>query len=135
VLGVGASVHYERFFDHHTKFDTDLSQSTKNQAFYRLRYTDPEVFDPRYLFRGFIQYENDRTARFFGLGAASREGDETNYTLRQFGGEITFGRRLFPELIASWTERIRHVAIRRGAVDSLPFLQDQFTEIPGEDGS
>lgn len=135
VLGVGASVHYERFFDHHTKFDTDLSQSTENQAFYRLRYFDPELFNPRYLVRGYIQYENDRTARFFGLGAASREQDETNYTLRQLGGEMTFGRRLFPELIASWTERIRHVAIRRGAVDSLPFLQDQFTGIPGEHGS
>jgi outer membrane protein assembly factor BamA len=135
LLGAAGSVHYERFFDHDMKFDTDLAQSTRNQAFYRLRYATPTLFDPRYLFRGFGLYENDRTARFFGIGANSSEQDQTNYTLRQVGGEAQFGRRLMPELIASLTERLRSVTIRRGAVDSLPFLQDVFADIPGEDGS
>jgi outer membrane protein assembly factor BamA len=137
ILGVAGSVHYERFFglNRETKFETDFSQSTKNQAFYRLRYTAPQAFDPRYLFHGYIEYENDRTARFYGLGANSREENESNYTLRQFGGQLTFGRQLLPELIVSFTERLRHVTIRRGAVDSLPFLQDVFTGIPGETGS
>ena len=135
LLGVAGSVHYERFFDHNTKFDTDVSQSTRNQAFYRLRYVDPNLRGPRYRFEGFALYENDRTARFYGIGANSLESNETNYTLRQGGGEVTFGRRLMPELTASLTERLRSVTIRRGAVDSLPFLQDVFTDIPGEDGS
>src|ERR671923_932232 len=135
LLGAAASVHYERFFDHETKFDTDLAESTRNQAFFRLRYANPTLLDPRYLFRGFGLYENDRTARFFGIGAKSSEQDQTNYTLRQVGGEAQFGRRLMPELIVSLTERLRSVTIRRGAVDSLPFLQDVFTDIPGEDGS
>jgi outer membrane protein assembly factor BamA len=135
LLGAAGSVHYERFFADQAKFDTDISQSTQNQAFYRLRYADLSIRDPRYLFEGFGLYENDRTARFFGIGAKSREPDETNYTLRQVGGEVTFGRRLLPELIASLTERLRHVTIRRGAVDSLPFLKDMFTGVPGDDGS
>jgi outer membrane protein assembly factor BamA len=135
LLGVAGSVHYERFFADQAKFDTDLSQSTRNQAFYRLRYADLNLRDPRYLFEGFGLYENDRTARFFGIGADSREQDETNYTLRQVGGEVTFGRRLMPELIASLTERLRYVTIRRGAVDSLPFLKDVFTDVPGDGGS
>ena len=135
LLGAAGSVHYERFFADQAKFDTDVAQSTRNQAFYRLRYATPTLFDPRYLFRGFGLYENDRTARFFGIGANSSEQDETNYTLRQVGGELKFGQRLMPELIASLTERLRSVTIRRGAVDSLPFLQDVFTEVPGEDGS
>jgi outer membrane protein assembly factor BamA len=135
LLGAAGSVHYEHFFDRETKFDTDLSQSTRNQAFYRLRGFEPTLFDPRYLLQGFVLYENDRTARFFGIGANSLEQDQTNYTLRQGGGEVKFGRRLRPELIASLTERIRSVTIRPGAVDSLPFLQDVFTDVPGEDGS
>jgi hypothetical protein len=135
LLGAAGSVHYERFFIDQAKFDTDVSQSTQNQAFYRLRYADLKLRDPRYLFEGFGVYENDRTARFFGIGANSREPDEANYTLRQVGGEVTFGRRLRPELIASLTERLRHVTIRRGAVDSLPFLKDVFTGVPGDDGS
>jgi hypothetical protein len=120
LLGAAASVHYERFFAYETKFDTDISQSTQNQAFYRLRYSSPTVFDPRYLFQGFGLYENDRTARFYGIGAESREQNETNYTLRQVGGELTFGRRLKPELIASVTERLRYVTLRRGCVHGCP---------------
>jgi outer membrane protein assembly factor BamA len=135
LLGVAGSVHYERFFDHETKFDLDVSQSTRNQAFYRLRYSDPSWLDPRYLVHGFVLYENDRTARFFGIGARSRERDESNYTLRQVGGELTVGRRLRSELIASLTERLRHVRIRRGAVDSLPFVKEVFADVPGEDGA
>jgi len=135
LLGAAGSAHYERFFDHETKFDADVSQSTENQAFYRLRYADPTLLDPRYVFEGFGLYENDRTARFFGIGANSRERDETNYTLRQVGGQVQFGRRLMPALIASLTERLRYVAIRRGAVESLPFLKDVFTAVPGDDES
>jgi outer membrane protein assembly factor BamA len=135
VLGFGASVHYEYFFDLHTKFDTDVSQSTKNQAFYRLRYYDPELFDPRVRFRGWVEYENDRTARFFGIGTTSREDEEANYTLRQWGGELSFGWRLQPHLIASLTERLRQVTIRPGAVDNLPYLKDVFRDIPGENGA
>jgi outer membrane protein assembly factor BamA len=135
LLGAAASLHYERYFDHDTKFDTDLADSTRNQAFFRLRYANPTLLDPRYLFRGFGLYENDRTARFFGIGANSSEDDETNYTLRQVGGELMFGRRLMPELIVSLTERVRSVSIRRGAVDSLPFLQEAFTDVPGENGA
>jgi outer membrane protein assembly factor BamA len=135
LLGAAGSVHYERFFADRAKFDTDVSQSTQNQAFYRLRYADLNLPDPRYLFEAFGLYENDRTARFFGIGANSREKNETNYTLRQVGGEVTFGRRLMPALIASLTERLRHVTIRRGAVDSLPFLKDVFADVPGDDGS
>jgi outer membrane protein assembly factor BamA len=135
LLGATGSAHYERFLADQAKFDADVAQSTRNQAFYRLRYADLNLRDPRYLFEGFGLYENDRTARFFGIGPNSLESNETNYTLRQVGGEVTFGRRLIPELIASLTERLRSVSIRRGAVDSLPFLQDVFTDVPGEDGS
>jgi outer membrane protein assembly factor BamA len=134
LLGAQGSVHYERFFADRAKFDTDVSQSTENQAFYRLRYADLTLADPRYLFEGFGLYENDRTARFFGIGPHSFERNETNYTLRQVGGEITFGRRLIPALIASLTERLRYVDIHHGAVVSL-LLKDVFTDVPGEDGS
>ena len=135
LLGAMGSAHYERFLPDEAKFDTDVAQSTRNQAFYRLRYADLNLRGPRYLFEGFGLYENDRTARFYGIGANSLDANESNYTLRQVGGEATFGRRLLPELIASLTERLRSVSIRRGAVDSLPFLQDVFTDVPGEDGA
>jgi outer membrane protein assembly factor BamA len=135
LLGAAGSVHYEHFFARERKMDTDVSQSTENQAFYRLRYADPGFFDPRHPVQGFGEYENDRTARFFGIGANSREQNETNYTLRQVGGEVKVGRRLMPEMIASLTERLRYVTIRQGVVESLPFLKDVFPDVPGENGT
>jgi outer membrane protein assembly factor BamA len=135
LLGVAASVHYEQFFAHDTKFDTDFSQSTENQALYRLRYFNPELADQRYYLQGQLSYDNDRTARFFGLGAASRKEDQSNYTLSEFLGRFTFGQWLQPDLLASLTERFRNVNIRPGAVTSLPFLQNAFTDVPGENGA
>src|SRR5688572_9384833 len=46
-----------------------------------LRYDNPNRRDLRYLLQGFGLYENDRTARFFGIRANSGEQDETNYSL------------------------------------------------------
>jgi hypothetical protein len=46
-----------------------------------LRYDNPNLRDLRYFLQAFGLYENDRTARFFGIGANSGEQDETNYSL------------------------------------------------------
>jgi len=115
-------------------FVFDASQSTENQARYRTRYSDFGPAARRYLFEGEAHFRNDRTARFFGLGTQSHKEEESNYTLRELGVQFILGRRLNSELIASLTERIRHVTIRRGAVDSLPFLRETFADVPGENG-
>ncbi|MBI3328593.1 MAG: BamA/TamA family outer membrane protein [Nitrospinae bacterium] len=135
LLGVGAAVHYERFLTRDVMYMLDAYQTAKNQADYRVRYLNYHLAEGGYLFEGEVEYENDRTARFFGLGASSQAKHETNYTARDIGGRFTLGRRLTLELVASLTERIHHVTIRRGAVTSLPFLQDEFTDVPGEEGS
>lgn len=135
ILGVGAAVYYQRFLERDATYTILGAQSTENQARYRVTYLNPSLAQRRYLFDGTLEYENDRTARFFGLGAASRRQDQTNYTSRDAGGHVTFGRWLRPELIASLTERIRHVSIDRGVVKSLPFIRDAFMDVPGEEGS
>ncbi len=135
IVGFGGAVYYQRFFDRDVSYVIDASQSTENQARYRMRYINVRPMPQNYVFEGEAHYRNDRTARFFGLRAQSHKEDEANYTLRDLGGGFTLGRRLWPELTASLTERIRHVTIRRGAVDTLPFLKDRFVDVPGEDGS
>ncbi len=134
ILGAGGAVHFERFLGRDARYTIDASQTTKNQAGYHVRYFNYALAERRYLFEGEVGYENDRTARFFGLGAESRHKDQTNYTSREIGGRFTLGRWLTPELVASLTERIYHAAILRGAVTSLPFLRDEFVDVPGEDG-
>jgi Omp85 superfamily domain len=135
VLGFRAAVYYERLLAPDEDYTFFASQSTKNQANYEVTYSNRALVQRRYFFDGRLGYANDRTARFFGLGAGSRKQDETNYTLRSIGGAVTLGWWVTPTLRLSLTERIRFADIERGAVTSLPFLRDKFKGVPGEKGS
>ena len=67
-----------------------------------MNYSNFHLVQQRYLFDGKLEYNNDRTARFFGLGATSREQDETNYTLREVHGRFTLGRWVRPALVGTF---------------------------------
>lgn len=135
LLGFSGAVYYQRLLTADEGYTLFASQSTQNQAEYEVTYSNPALAHRRYFFDGKLGYENNRTARFFGLGAGSRKQDETNYTLRDIGGSATFGWWVMPALRLSLTERLRSVHIERGAETSLPFLRDKFKGLPGEKGS
>jgi outer membrane protein assembly factor BamA len=127
-------VYYQHLLTPDETYTFYASQSTGNQADYAVNYANFDLAQQRYCFEGRLEYSNDRTARFFGLGPNSRKEDETNYTLREAVGLFTLGRRLIPDLVLSLSERIRYVTIAQGAVTSLPFLGDVFKGLPGEEG-
>ncbi len=135
LLGTGGTVYYRRILTEDESYAFFASHSTRNQANYTVNYSNFRLAQQRYLFDGQLEYNNDRTARFFGLGAGSRQKDETNYTLGEVRGSFTLGRRVLPALVAALTERVRYVTIGRGAATSLPFLQDVFLGVPGAEGA
>jgi outer membrane protein assembly factor BamA len=135
LLGFTGAVYYQRLLTPDEGYTLYASQSTENQADYEVTYVHPALAQRRYFFEARLGYENNRTARFFGLGAGSRKHDETNYTLRDVGGAVTFGWWLMPALRFSLTERLRLVHIDRGIETSLPFLRDKFRGLAGEKGS
>src|SRR5215471_8441758 len=135
LLGFSGAVYYQRLLAPDESYTIYASQSTENQADYEVTYSNPALAQRRYFFDGRLGYENNRTARFFGLGADSRKQDETNFTLRDIGGAVTFGWWLMPALRFSLTDRLRLVDIGHGVVTSLPFLGDKFKDLPGVQGS
>ena len=135
LLGFTGAVYYQRLLTPDEGYTLFASQSTQNQAEYEVTYSNPALAHRRYFFDGRLGYENNRTARFFGLGAGSRKQDETNYTLRDVGASVTFGWWVMPALRLSLTERLRSVHIDRGIETSLPFLRDKFKGLPGDKGS
>jgi len=135
LLGFRGAVYYQRLLTPDEGYTLFASQSTQNQAEYEVTYSNPALAHRRYFFDGRLGYENNRTARFFGLGAGSRKQDETNYTLRDVGASVTFGWWVMPALRLSLTERLRSVHIDRGIETSLPFLRDKFKGLPGDKGS
>ena len=134
LIGTSGIVYYRRLLTADESYTFYASHSTQNQASYTVNYSNFHLVQQRYLFDGKLEYNNDRTARFFGLGATSREQDETNYTLREVHGRFTLGRWVLPALAVALTERVRYVTIGRGVETSLPFLQDVFRGVPGAEG-
>ena len=134
LLGARGSAYYQYLLTPDETYTFYASQSTGNQADYAVNYANVDLAQQRYRFEGRLEYSNDRTARFFGLGPSSRKEDETNYTSREAVGLFTLGRRIIPDLMLSLTERVRYVTIDQGAVTSIPFLKDVFKGLPGEEG-
>ena len=135
LLGFGGAVYYQHLLTHDAGYTLFASQSTRNQAEYEVGYVHPALVQGRYFFDGKLDYTNDRTTRFFGLGAGSRKQDETTYTSREVVGSVTLGWWVRRPLMISLTERLRSVSISRGIETSLPFLRDKFMGLPGEKGA
>lgn len=82
-------------------------------------------------FEGRLLFDRDPTERFFGLGNGSRSGNETNYTFEQEAVTARFGLNFSRQLQLALDLRPRLVDIRRGAVDSLPYVGTSFPQLPG----
>lgn len=76
----------------------------------------------------------DATKRFFGLGAETKEDDETDYELTETGVEGDFGYRFWDVLRLSGTARYRRTKVDRGDLDDLPNTVDVFPTLNGVDG-
>jgi len=89
----------------------------------------------QYSLEGNVGFFKNGTARFFGLGNQTRENQETNYTDRELLGFITGGLYVGPGRRLTWTERLRNVEVRVGAVPNIPYTQSVFPEIKGTGGA
>jgi outer membrane protein assembly factor BamA len=73
------------------------------------------------------------TARFFGLGQATSESAQTNYTAREGRINWRFGIHVNEVTQISVGQRFRQVSLQQGATD-LPFTGDEFPTVPGVQG-
>jgi len=88
----------------------------------------------KYSFEGNVGFFKNATARFFGIGPTTTEGQETNYTDRELLGFITAGIYVGPGRRVLLTERLRNVEIQPGGIPDLPFTQSVFSGIKGTGG-
>jgi len=89
----------------------------------------------RYSLEAGAGFFKNATARFFGLGNAAPESNETNYTDRELYGFITGGVYVGPSTRVTWTERLRNVEIQPGGIPDLPFTPSVFPSIKGTGGA
>ena len=96
-------------------------------------YADPAFSQGRYSVNFGASFFKNATARFFGLGEATSESAETNYTDREARVNWRFGVHINEVTQVSVGQRFRQVSLQRGGTD-LPFTGNQFPSVAGVQG-
>jgi outer membrane protein assembly factor BamA len=117
------------------KWSIVLGKSEKIDQDYELRYEDNAFWQGRARLFADAEFEDDSTERFFGFGNSSSEKEESNYTARHFDFVTWLAYRLQPTLSFTYQTRVRWFRVRKGGVDSLPFIGVEHPGTPGLDGA
>ena len=96
-------------------------------------YADPAFSHGRYSLNFGASFFKNATSRFFGLGQATSESEQTNYTAREGRMNWRFGVYANEVTQISIGQRFRDVSLQKGATN-LPFTVDQFPTVDGVQG-
>lgn len=134
--GVTASL-YGAFYPSSSRYwEANLSQSAKVNFDYEIKGRDKTFMNEKLELNAFFFAYADGSARFFGFQARTPQQQETDYNDQEIGFNISAGYEIFKHLQVVIGERYRDVNIHKGAVKSVPFIRDRFTEaqVPGING-
>jgi len=117
LLAYPAEGHHYRLTSH---------QSTGDNAFHELAYVRDtrQARDWGYACR--VYYDADISPRFYGFGNTSNEDDETSYTYRRTGGQVSLSHRLTDHLEVSWSEDLHSTHLSNKHLPNLPATIDLF---------
>jgi outer membrane protein assembly factor BamA len=96
-------------------------------------YADPAFSQGRYSLNFGASFFKNATSRFFGLGEATSEPQQTNYTAREGRINWRFGVYANEVTQISIGQRFRDVSLQKGGTD-LPFTGDRFSTVDGVQG-
>lgn len=129
---------YGAFYPHKDRSaEINLSRSDRVNDDYEVKLRDATLLGGNLELTLFPYHFTDGSSRFYGLGAGSKREDETSYASRENGFTGTAAWRFHGDLSLLIGERVRDVAVTRGAFESLPFTADYFapSKAPGVDGA
>lgn len=135
-FGISTSVYGAFHPSRYRNWEMYLSKSTRVNEFYEFTIRDNTFLDRKLELEGFVFRFTDGAARFFGFQSDSASENESNYANEETGFDFSVGYKVTDHLQLVLGERFRHVSIRRGAIRTLPFIRERFTEdeIPGITG-
>jgi len=116
--------------------EINLSHSTHVNEDYEAKIRDLTLFGGNLETNLFLYHFSDGSARFFGMGAGSANGSETNYADIESGFSYTGGFLLQKNIMFQIGERLKKVRLAPGAVSSVPYIKERFNEsdAPGING-
>lgn len=116
-----------------TRFQASFTERIERKLVFS--YLDPALADGRYSFTVGASFFKNATSRFFGISQESVEGNETNYTAREFRANWKFGAYLNEVTQIALSQRYREIRIQRGGATKLPYSMEQFPNINGMEGA
>lgn len=129
--GLAGTFRYFGYPEEDRQYYVVLNQSNKKSHDYELYWEDSSLFSDKYTSEMELFSSVDPTARFYGLGNKSKEGNETNYSHKEESVKLTGGIKLFPHTNLALTEIFRRVSVKEGEEDYLPFSHNLFPGISG----
>jgi hypothetical protein len=135
-FGVSSTL-YAAFYPSPDRYwEANLSKSTIINEDYEFKLRDKTFLDKKLEINLFAFAFSDGSARFFGFNAKTPIQRETNYTDTEIGFNLSVGYDIGRHYQVILGERFRDVAIEPGAVTSIPYIKDRFTEqrVPGING-
>ncbi len=135
-FGVTATLYGALYPEPGHSWEMNISKSVHVNEDYEVRYVDKHFLSEKVEGNGFVFYFTDGSARFFGFQSTSRRENETNYGDQELGTTLLAGYSIGDNLQVLVGERVRSVEIVQGAVTSVPFIRDRYTErqVPGING-
>lgn len=135
-FGVTTTLYGASYPSPYRNWEINLSKSTKVNEDYEFKIRDNTFLDRKLELNAFVYRFTDGSARFFGFQSESRQENETNYADEETGFTFSGGYKITEHFQIILGERFKDVKIRTGAVTSLPFIRDRFTEsdVPGING-
>jgi outer membrane protein assembly factor BamA len=135
-FGITTTLYGAFYPSSHQSWEVNLSQSTKVNNDYEVKFLDRTFLAKKLEMNGFLYYFNDGSARFFGFQSTSRTEDESNYDDREYGFTLSAGYQIAKHFQLVLGERFRKVDIETGAINSVLFIRDRFSTaaVPGIDG-
>lgn len=117
-------------------WETNLSKSTIINEGYEFKLRDKTFLEKKLEWNLFAFAFSDGSARFFGFNAKTPVQSESNYTDAEIGFNLTAGDDIGRHIQVVLGERYRDVAIRPGAIKSIPYIKDRFSaqSVPGIEG-
>jgi hypothetical protein len=116
--------------------EINISKSTKVNEDYEVKLRDKTLMTSKLEVNVWAYAFSDGSARFFGFEAKTPRQRETNYNDQEVGFSLSAGYDIGNHLQVVLGERYRSVDIKAGAVTSIPFIRDRFSEdrVPGING-
>lgn len=134
-LGMRGTLNFFQYWAGGRQMEAVSSYTQEIERKFRLRYQDPGFIEGLFFVDVGGQFFKNATKRFYGLGQTTPQDNETNYTGREIQAHWNFGIYLNDVTRLSINQRFRDVEIQQGGVDDVPFIKNQFQDVPGINGA